>query len=441
MSLNIPESSLPRLVIIGGGFGGLSLIKHIDRKEFQVILLDKHNYHTFQPLLYQVATGGLEVGSIAFPLRRFTKHFKNVIFRMAKVVEIISEKNEVKTNIGTLKYDYLVIATGSENNIYGNKHLEEFAVGLKTIPQALDIRSHILQNFEVASQTTDAYEREAMMNIIVAGGGPTGVEIAGSLAELKKHVLTKDYPELDFSKMKVVLIEGSDRILGTLSKEASLKASHYLEKMGVTIMLNVRVNDYNGDIAKLSDGSTIHSHALIWAAGVMGLIPPGIAKNNITKGIRIKTNTFNQMCDVKNIFVMGDVSAIVSEQYPAGHPMVAPVAIQQGKNIARNLLNMKNGKELHPFSYSNRGTMATVGRNKAVVEIPLLNFQGTFAWFVWCFVHLMSIVGFRNKLVIFVDWAWNYISFDKALRLIIRPYRKYSISSDQEKAVLTKVEG
>jgi NADH dehydrogenase len=241
--------------------------------------------------------------------------------------------------------------------------------------------------------------------------------------------------------MKVVLIEGSDRILGTLSKEASLKASHYLEKMGVTIMLNVRVNDYNGDIAKLSDGSTIHSHALIWAAGVMGLIPPGIAKNNITKGIRIKTNTFNQMCDVKNIFVMGDVSAIVSEQYPAGHPMVAPVAIQQGKNIARNLLNMKNGKELHPFSYSNRGTMATVGRNKAVVEIPLLNFQGTFAWFVWCFVHLMSIVGFRNKLVIFVDWAWNYISFDKALRLIIRPYRKYSISSDQEKAVLTKVEG
>jgi NADH:ubiquinone reductase (H+-translocating) len=424
MSLNIPESKLPRLVIIGGGFAGLSLIKHIDRKEFQVIMLDKNNYHTFQPLLYQVATGGLEVGSIAFPLRRYTKNFKSVIFRMAEVVEIISDKNEILTNIGPLKYDYLVIATGSENNFFGNKQLEENAVGLKNIPQALDIRSLMLQNFELASQTNDLDEREAMMNIVVAGGGPTGVEMAGSLAELKKHVLTKDYPELDFSRMKVVLIEGSDRILATMSKNASEKAHRFLLKMGVIIKLNVKLDDYDGDIVKLSDGSTIHSHALVWAAGVRGSVPTGISKNIIIRGNRIKTNLFNQLEDIKNIFVMGDVAACVSEQNPGGHPMVAPVAIQQGKLIATNLSNIKKGKELIPFSYHNQGTMATIGRNKAVVDLHRIKFQGTLAWFVWCFVHLMSIVGFRNKIVTFVDWVWNYISFDKALRLIIRPYKR-----------------
>jgi len=432
MSLNIPESNLPRLVIIGGGFGGLSLIKHIDRKEFQVILLDKHNYHTFQPLLYQVATGGLEVGSIAFPLRRFTKHFRNVLFRMAKVVEINSDKNEIITTIGHLKYNYLVIATGSENNMYGNNLLEENAVGLKSIPQALDIRSHMLQNFELAAQTTDPDEREALLNIVIAGGGPTGVEMAGSIAELRKHVLTKDYPELDFSRMKIVLIEGSDRILGTLSEKASIKAHRFLEKMGVTILLNVKLDEYNGNIVKLSDGSILHSQALIWAAGVRGAVPLGISENNIIRGNRIKTDLFNQMENTTNIFVMGDVAACISDNFPAGHPMVAPVAIQQGKLIAANLLKLKYGKALIPFSYHNKGTMATIGRNKAVVELPGLKFQGTLAWFVWCFVHLMSIVGFRNKLVTFFDWAWNYISFDKALRLIIRPYRKSNSSSDNK---------
>lgn len=435
MSLNIPESNLPRLVIIGGGFGGLSLIKHIDRKEFQVILLDKRNYHTFQPLLYQVATGGLEVGSIAFPLRRYIKHFRNVIFRMAKVIEISSDINEIITSIGRLKYDYLVIATGSENNMFGNKLLEENTVGLKSIQQALDIRSHMLQNFELAAQTTDPDEREALMNIVVAGGGPTGVEIAGSIAELRKHVLTKDYPELDFSRMKILLIEGSDRILGTLSEKASVKAHHFLENMGVIILLNTKLDGYDGGKVKLSDGSIIYSRAVIWAAGVKGAVPTGISKNNIIRGNRIKTNQFNLLENMNNIFVLGDVAGCVSDQYPDGYPMVAPVAIQQGKVIARNLLNLKKGKDLIPFSYHNKGTMATIGRNKAVVELPRLKFQGTLAWFVWCFVHLMSIAGFRNKLVTFIDWAWNYISFDKALRIIIRPYIKPSFSSGSEKTV------
>jgi NADH dehydrogenase len=424
MSLNIPESNLPRLVIIGGGFAGLSLIKHINRKEFQVILIDKHNYHTFQPLLYQVATGGLEVGSIAFPLRRYIKHYNKVLFRMAEVLEIQTDKKELVTNIGNLRYDYLMLATGSENNFFGNHHIEENSVSLKDITQALDVRSIVLQNFEIASQTTDMSEREAMMNIVIAGGGPTGVELAGALAELKKHVLSKDYPELDFNDMKVVLIEGSDRLLGTLSNASSTKAYRFLEKMGVTIMLNIKLLDYDGEMVTLSDGSKIHSHALVWAAGVKGAIPSGISNEHIVRGSRIKTNVFNQLEGHDEIFVIGDVAACVSEQNPSGYPMVAPVAIQQGKLVAENLLRLKYKKELVPFIYRNKGTMATVGRNKAVVDLPHLKFQGTLAWFVWTFVHLMSIVGFRNKIMVFIDWMWNYFSFDKALRLIIRPYKR-----------------
>jgi NADH dehydrogenase len=343
---------------------------------------------------------------------------------MAEVLEIQADKKQLVTNIGNLRYDYLMLSTGSENNFFGNKQIEAKSVSLKDVTQALDVRSIVLQNFEIASQTTDMYEREAMMNIVIAGGGPTGVELAGALAELKKHVLSKDYPELNFNDMKVVLIEGSERLLGTLSQASSSKAYQFLEKMGITIILNLRIVDYDGDLVKLSDGSSIHSHALVWAAGVKGAIPPGIPKENITRSNRIITNTFNQLEGYKEIFVLGDVAACASEQNQGAYPMVAPVAIQQGRLVADNLLRLKYNKELVPFHYRNKGTMATVGRNKAVVDLPHIKFQGTIAWFVWTFVHLMSIVGFRNKIMVFIDWMWNYFSFDKALRLIIRPYKR-----------------
>ena len=424
MSLNIPESNLPRLVIIGGGFAGLSIIKNIDRKEFQVILLDKNNYHTFQPLLYQVATSGLEVGSIAYPLRKYIKHFNEVIFRMTEVVEINPEKKELITPIGNLHYDYLVIATGSENNFFGNKLLEEKALVLKNIPQALDIRSLLLQNFELASQTTDENERQALLNIVIAGGGPTGVEMAGSLAELKKHVLAKDYPELDFSKMNVFLVEGSDGLLKVMSKESSEKSKLFLENMGVKIMLNAKLENYDGETATFSSGEKINTKALIWAAGVKGTIPSGIPPENIIRGNRLKTNSFNQIENFENMFAVGDAAACVSEKLPGGHPMVASVAIQQGKAIAKNLLLLKNKNTLVPFVYNNKGSMATIGRNKAVVDLHFIKFQGIFAWFVWTFVHLLAIVGFRNKFMVFYDWMWNYFSYDKALRFIIRPYSR-----------------
>ena len=420
MSLNIPESKLPRLVIIGGGFAGLSIIRNIDRKEFQVILLDKNNYHTFQPLLYQVATSGLEVGSIAFPLRKYIMNFNDVIFRMTEVIEINPAKNEITTTVGNLRYDYLVIATGSENNFFGNKLLEEKALVLKDIPQALDIRSLLLQNFELAAQTTDNNERQALLNIVIAGGGPTGVEMAGSLAELKKHVLAKDYPELDISKMNIFLVEGSGKLLGVMSKESSLKSEQFLEKMGVKIMLNSKLENYDGETTTFASGEKIQTRALIWAAGVKGTIPFGFSHENIIRGNRLKTNSFNQIENFNNIYAVGDVAACVSEILPGGHPMVASVAIQQGKLIAKNLLLQKNNKNLIPFEYNNKGSMATIGRNKAVVDLPYLKFQGIFAWFVWTFIHLIAIVGFRNKFMVFIDWMWNYFSYDKALRFIIR---------------------
>lgn len=424
MELNIPISQKPRVVVIGGGFGGLSVVNTLKNKDVQVVLLDKHNYHTFQPLLYQIATGGLETGSIAFPLRRFVKTYKNTFYRMANVENIDTDNKMIKTNIGDLHFDYLVIATGSESNFFGNKELEKLSLGLKTIPQALDLRSLILQNFELAALSQNVEERQALLNFVVVGGGPTGVEMAGALAELKKHVFIKDYPDLDVRTMQIHLLEGSDRLLNSMSKEASTKSKEFLEKLGVNVWLDTKMLSYDGNTVFLEKEKNINTKTLVWTAGVKGTIPNGIKDLYLLNGTRILVNDFNQINDFKDIFAIGDVAAQVNNDFPKGHPMVAPVAMQHGKHVAKNILRNIEKKELKPFKYFDKGSMATIGRNKAVVDLHKIKFQGFFAWLVWTFVHLMSIVGFRNKLIIFVDWLWNYVSFDRALRIIIRPYQR-----------------
>ncbi len=424
MKINIPETNKPRLVILGAGFAGLILARKINPEDYQIVLLDRHNYHTFQPLLYQVATGGLEPGSIAHPLRKFIKRRPWVILRMAEVTGISIENQEISTNIGSLRYDKLILATGSKTNFFGQQHLPEFAMRMKTVPQALDLRSLILQHFEEALLTSDLDQRERLITFVVVGGGPTGVETAGALGELKKHVLPRDYPELDIRRMQIHLIEAGPRVLAGMSAQASEKALKFLKELDVNVWLNAPVKDYDGDTVSFSGTKTIATKTLIWTAGVIGALPEGFPEHAIGRGGRLVVNEFHQSLDFPNIYAVGDIALMQTEKYPNGHPMVAPVAIQQAGNLVNNLRRESQGRALKPFRYFDKGTMATIGRNRAVVDIHRLRFQGFFAWFVWMFVHLMSIVGFRNRMVVFVDWFWNYISFDRALRLIIRPFKK-----------------
>ncbi|WP_340074970.1 NAD(P)/FAD-dependent oxidoreductase [Leptobacterium sp. I13] len=423
--MNIPRTSTPRVVIIGGGFAGISLAKQLGGREVQVVLLDKHNYHTFQPLLYQVSTGGLEPDSIAYPIRKVLKNYANFYFRLARVEDIDTTNNKVITDIGTLKYDYLVLATGSKTNFFGNEKIAANSMAMKTIPQSLNLRSLILENFEQALLTSDLNERHALMNFVIVGAGPTGVELAGALAEMKKAILPKDYPDLDIRQMQINLVQGSERVLDAMSEEASEKAEAFLERMGVTVWKNMRVVDYDGFVAK-TDGETLFETAtLIWAAGVKGATVKGLnAERYIAGGNRVKVNEFNQVVTHENIFAIGDVASMISEVYPHGHPMMAQPAIQQGKHLGKNLIRIIESKEMISFSYKDKGSMATVGRNKAVVDLPKVRFQGFFAWFVWMFVHLFFLIGFRSRIVVFINWVYNYIRYDRETRLIIRPFKK-----------------
>jgi len=428
--MNIPRSSFPRIVIIGGGFAGISLAKKLKNKNAQVVLLDKHNYHTFQPLLYQVATGGLEAGSIAYPIRKVVQEYQDFYFRLANVKEIDTENKKVLADIGDLYYDYLVIATGSKTNYFGNKEIESFSMAMKTIPQSLNIRSLILENFEQALLTNDINERNALMNFIIVGGGPTGVELAGALAEMKKAILPKDYPDLDIRKMGIHLIQGSDRLLDAMSVQSSQKAEDFLHGLGVSIWKNVRVTNYDGRTVTTSSDLSFDTATVIWAAGVKGAVINGLKKEAvIERADRIKVNEFNQVLGYDNIFAIGDIAAMVSEKNPQGHPMMAQPAIQQGNLLAENLIRKLKNKEMKPFEYNDKGSMATIGRNKAVVDLPKWHFHGVFAWFVWMFVHLFSLIGFKNKAVVLMNWVYNYIKFDREGRLIIRPYKKKNIQS------------
>ena len=438
MSIEIPDSSFPRVVIVGGGFGGIQLAKSLRDKEVQVLMLDKHNYHTFQPLLYQVATGGLEPDSIAFPLRKIFKQHKNIFFRVANVEFVDDEQKKLITNIGEIKYDYLVIATGSTTNFFGNELIESNSMPMKSIPEALNLRSLILQSFEEALLKDSINAQEALMNFVIVGGGPTGVETAGALAELKMHVLPSDYPDLDLRRMQINLVESNERILSGMSVQASEMSNAFLKEMGVVIRTNDAVVSYDGHNAVLRSGKTLETANLIWTAGVKAALFEGLEKAELFRGGRVIVDHHNLVKGYQNIYAIGDVAAMITEEYPNAHPGVAQVALQQAKNLSKNIINIINNRKLKAFKYFDMGSMATVGRNKAVVDLPYIRFQGFFAWFVWMFLHLLFLVGFRNKMVVLINWIWNYFSYDRGTRLIIRPYRKNKVIKEEEIELSTK---
>ena len=423
--MNIPRTSYPRIVIIGGGFAGISLAKKLSRQEVQVVLLDKNNYHTFQPLLYQVSTGGLEPDSIAYPIRKILKDFPNFHFRLAHVEEIVTAENKVITNIGELKFDYLVVASGSKTNYFGNAEIEKNSMAMKTIPQSLNLRSLILENFEDALLTSNLHERNALMNFVIVGGGPTGVELAGALAEIKKGILPKDYPDLDTRLAQIHIIQSGDCLLNGMSAEASAKAEDFLEKLGVNIWKNIRVTNYDGNLVTTNTDLTFETATLVWAAGVKGATIKGLdASTLLTKGDRILVDGFNKVIGFSNIFAVGDIACMVTNEFPNGLPMMAQPAIQQGKQLGDNMVRLIEKKPMKPFGYKDKGAMATIGRNKAVVDLPKFKFQGVFAWYVWMFVHLFFLIGFRNRMVVFINWVYNYVRFDREARLIIRPFKR-----------------
>ena len=399
--MNIPSSKNPRIVIVGGGFAGIALAKQLRNKNVQVVLIDKHNYHTFQPLLYQVATGGLEAGSIAYPIRKVIQEYKDFYFRLTQVVEIDNDKKNIVTEIGDLTYDYLVIATGSKTNYFGNKEIERNSMAMKTIPQSLNIRSLILENFEQAVLTTDVTEKNSLINFVLVGAGPTGVELAGALAEMKKAILQKDYPDLDIDKMQINLVQSGDRILNTMSEKSSAHAQEFLESLGVKIWKNVRVTNYDGRTITTNTDLIFETATVIWTAGVQGAAIAGLNADSLVERVeRIRVNQFNQVKGYENIFAIGDIASMETEKWPQGHPMVAQPAIQQGSHLAGNILNLIYKKPLIPFKYKDLGSMATIGRNKAVADLMGFKFGGRIAWLLWMAVHLFSLAGFRNKLVV-----------------------------------------
>ena len=417
-------SEKQKIVIVGAGFGGVAMAKMFKNKPVNVLLIDQHNYHNFQPLMYQVATGGLEPASIAYPVRRIFRNYKNVSFRMAEVFSVSSEEKTIATSAGAIAYDYLIIATGSQNNFFNFEPVKDKLLTLKSIPDALNLRSFIFQNLEKAMEDNQKEPLDEILNIAIVGGGPAGIELAGALAEMKRYVIPKDFPGLDVTKMNINLYEASPKLLSVMSKNASEKSEVYLKELGINIFLNAKVNSYDGGAITLADNTTFKTDTVIWTAGVKGAPINGLPKEVNVGGDRISINEYNQVLGQDTIFAIGDVAAHISEGNPKGLPMLAPVAQQQGKFLSKNIIRHISGKPMEVFTYKDKGTMATVGRKKAVVDLPKWKFQGTFAWLVWMFIHIFSLVGFRNKLVAFVDWFANYISYDRPLGLIIRPYKK-----------------
>jgi NADH:ubiquinone reductase (H+-translocating) len=418
---NVPEAGVPRVVIVGGGFGGINLAKKLRNAPVQIVMLDRNNYHLFQPLLYQVSTAGLEADSIAFPLRGIFKSQKNFIFRMAEVTGLRAAENILETGIGELHYDYLVLATGSTTNFFGNKLIEEHAIGMKSLIEAVQIRNYVIKQFEESLLLKNEEEIKPKLNFVMVGGGPTGVEMAGAFAELRKYIMPKDYPELPVSLMNVYLIEGSPRLLAGMSENSSEKALKALTELGVIVMRKTVVKEYDGKTLTLSTGEKIESQSLFWSAGVKGVPVEGIAPEIILPNGRIMVNSFNQVNGHTNVFAIGDIAQLTDEQHPKGFPMVAQVAIQQGANVAANIKKiLKQQTTLTPFKYKDLGSMATIGRNKAVAEFAGMKLYGYFAWLVWMAVHLMSLLGFRNKLVVFINWFYRYFTFERGTRIIIK---------------------
>ena len=419
MGFNIADTDRKRVVIIGWGFGGLKLANRLKGSYFQIVLIDKNNYHQFPPLLYQVASSGLESSSISFPFRKIFQKRKDFYFRLAEVKAIVREKNLILTSIGELRYDYLVIASGTVTNFFGNEEIQSQALPMKTIEEALILRNTLLSNFEKATICTDPEEKQALMNIVIVGGGATGVEISGVLAEMKHFVLPKDYPDLKQSKMNIYLVEGSPRLLAAMSEEASGNAKRFLEEMGVKVMLEKKVIDYKGGKVILNDGNTIETKTVVWVSGVTATRFEQIENNELGRGGRILVNAYNQLHGSNNVFAIGDVCLQTETDYPNGHPQVAQVAIQQGLLLADNLKRLEKGEPLKPFHYKNLGTLATVGRNKAVADLHKVKLHGFIAWMVWMGVHLRSILGVKNKIMVLIEWIWSYFTYDQSMRLIL----------------------
>jgi NADH dehydrogenase len=411
-----------KVIIVGGGFGGLKLARSLSNKKgIEVTLLDRFNYHQFQPLFYQVATAGLDASNISFPLRKVFHDSKNITVRLGKLIEVVSKENKIVTDLGDMNYDILVLAMGANTNFFGNTELMKNAFPMKSTWEALQLRYKLLRNFEDATVAKSEADLEKYLTVVIVGGGPTGVELSGAIAEMRRDVLHKDYPELDFSKMKIYLLEGSPRTLAAMSEKSSADSRHYLERLGVTVMTDTVVKNYDGNIVTLQNGTTIATNAVIWAAGVKGNVPPGITPDLIVKGNRIKVDRYNKIQEMDNVYVIGDLAYMETPKYPRGHPQLAATAIQQGKNLAKNLQLMVTGNSaLNEFEYFDKGTMATVGRNLAVVDIPKpkLHFKGFFAWMIWMSLHLMLILGVKNRLFVFLNWLYNYFTRDQSLRLL-----------------------
>jgi NADH dehydrogenase len=433
---NIPTSNHPKVVIVGGGFAGLKLARKLMKKDFQVILLDKNNYHQFQPLFYQVATAGLEPSAISFPLRKIFHHSKNVVFRMAEVQRIDVNQNRLYSDIGHIDYDHLILAMGGDTNYFGSKSIEYYATPMKTVSEALYIRNKVISNYERAINIEKVEHRKYLMNVVIVGGGPTGVELAGAMAELRNNVLPIDYPELNFHNMKVVLIEAGPELLGSMSPESKSHALKYLQELGVDVMLNTQVKDYDGQIVSLSDDVFLETQTLLWAAGIKPNIIDGLSLEHYAPNGRIYVDSYSQIIDCPGVYALGDVSLLTEEKYPKGHPQVAQVALQQAERLANNLIDAQKGKALKPFRYKDLGSMATIGKKRAVVDLPFIKFQGLLAWLTWLFVHLMAILGVKNRLFVFLNWSWNYLSFDPSLRLLIKP--KYVRESERKELIEKK---
>ncbi len=416
-----------KIIVAGGGFAGIQFIKTLDEKLFDVLLIDKINYHQFQPLFYQIATSQLEPASISFPLRHIFKYKKNVQIRLAEVISIHPAANKINTSIGEFEYDFLVLAIGCTTNFFGNKEIDRNSFTLKSTSDAITIRNHVLQMFEDIISAKET-EKESLLNMVIAGAGPTGVELAGAFAEIKKNILPKDYPGIDFSKFNITLVEGSKYTLNNMSNSAKTASRKYLEQMGVNVLTETIVKNYDGEILTFSNRNTIKTKTVIWTAGVTPNMVEGIPHESFTKGNRIKVSRTNKVEGCSAVFALGDIAYMQTPMYPMSHPQVANVAINQAKNLAKNFKRMANGKKWVEFEYKDRGTMATIGRNKAVVDLPFIKFKGYLAWLTWMFLHLMLILSVRNKLIIFINWAWAYFTKDTSLRLILTPNKKKNLT-------------
>lgn len=424
MKINLPETGNERIVIVGGGFAGLTLARKLARLDYQIVLIDKNNYHQFQPLFYQVAMAGLEPSSIVFPLRKYFRKKSNVFIRVTEVEAIDPTNKKLRTPLGIVNYDYLVLATGADTNFFGNEAIMRHCIPMKSVSEALFLRNRILSDYEKALSMTDYDVRQQYIDIVIVGGGPTGVEVAGALAEMKKYILPKDYPELRVEEIDIHLIQSGDQLLKGMSEPAANKALSFLRKLGVNVILNNRVTDVDAERVYLQEGDPIPARKVIWAAGIRGNTIPGLNDETITYGNRLIVDQNLQVLGYTDIYALGDLAYMETEAYPQGHPQVAQVAMQQARHLAGNFKRRLRKKPEQPFRYKDLGAMATIGRHRAVVDLPNWKFQGAFAWLVWLFVHLFQILGVKNKLFVFINWVWNYFTYDQSLRLIIRPVRK-----------------